>query len=77
MTVDPEVSSATGRPGVLGHLRWHARRYRRLLSEIEADLIVCSTVAPFTVRVARAMAEAATEGRCNASASHAVTKEAA
>ena len=39
-TVDPAVSSAPGPPGVLGHLRWHARRCRRLLSEIEADPLV-------------------------------------
>ncbi len=39
MTLDPAVSSAPGRPGVLGHLRWHARWHRRLLPEIEAGLL--------------------------------------
>ena len=39
MTVDPEVSSAPGRPGVLRHLHWHTRRYRRLFPEMEADVL--------------------------------------
>ena len=39
MTVVPEVSRARGQPGALGHLHWHARRYRRLFPEMEADVL--------------------------------------
>ena len=113
MTVVPEVSRARGRPGALGHLHWHARRYRRLFPEMEADVlarplgggrtelvldaayrppggllgvagdvlfgrfVARSTAAAFTVRLARAMAEAAGERRCSAWASPAATREAA
>ena len=39
IAVDSEASSASGHPGLLGHLRRHARRYRHLFSEMEADII--------------------------------------
>ncbi len=39
MAVVPEVSSARGRPGTVGHLHWHARRYRRLFPDMEADIL--------------------------------------
>ena len=39
MAIDPEVSSVPGRRGALGHLHWHARRYRRLFPEMEADVL--------------------------------------
>ena len=113
MAVDPEVSSALGRRGALGHLHWHARRYRRLFPEMEADVlarpllggrtelvldaayrppggllgvagdillgrfVARSTTAAFTVRLARAMADTAGDGRCSAWASPAATREAA
>ena len=113
MAVDPEVSSARGRPGTVGHLHWHARRYRRLFPEMEANIlarpllggrielvldaahrppggllgvaggvlfgrfVARSTTAAFTVRLARAMAEAAGERHCSAWASPAATREAA
>ena len=113
IAVDPEVSSVPGRRGALGHLHWHARRYRRLFPEMEADVlarplgggrtelvldaayrppggllgvagdvlfgrfVARSTAAAFTVRLARAMAEAAGERRCSAWASPAATREAA
>ena len=113
MAVVPEVSRARGRPGALGHLHWHARRYRRLFPEMEADIlarpllggrtelvldaayrppggllgvagdvllgrfVARSTAAAFTVRLARAMAEAAGERRCSGRPSPAATREAA
>ena len=39
MAVDPEVSSAAGHAGLLGRPRSHARRYRWLSPDVEADIL--------------------------------------
>jgi hypothetical protein len=40
VAVDPQVSRAPGRTGSLGHVHWHALRFRRLLPEMDADILV-------------------------------------
>lgn len=113
MAVDPEVSSAPGHPGSLGHLHWHARRYRQLFPDMEADILIRPlfggraelvldavyqppggllgvvgdvllgrfvarwTTAAVTVRLARAVAQAAGARQCSARTSTAAIGEAA
>lgn len=39
VAVEPEVSTARTRAGVVGHVHWHAGRLRRFVPVMEADLV--------------------------------------